>query len=230
MFCESDAGIDSAGRLRLFTQELGDRHHGVSASAPAGLLPPVRFRLWLNGREAADRGTMHVAESRVELRGAMDDGVGAYDSEVSLTVSQGSQRMAVSQGRGLRSIKLELLSGLYRATATAHGDTLLSTAFDVRLPLALGAVYSYPNPMRDRTAFLFSLTQPAAVTVDVYTVAGRRSAALSGRFPEGSQALPWDGRDSGGRPVGNGVYLYRVVARAGDARAESVGKLIRLDR
>jgi hypothetical protein len=41
----------------------------------------------------------------------------------------------------------------------------------------------------------------------VFDVRGRQVAAVEG--PSGT-GLVWDGKDSAGKPVGSGVYLYRL--------------------
>ena len=44
------------------------------------------------------------------------------------------------------------------------------------------------------------------------------SAAPTGLFLTGQQALRWDGRDELGRPVANGVYFVELLAGAARAR------------
>lgn len=61
------------------------------------------------------------------------------------------------------------------------------------------------------------LNLPAStkVTVDIYDARGARVRQLhSGSMSSGSNALVWDGRDSGGRNASSGVYFVRVVAGA----------------
>ncbi|MBI5836179.1 MAG: T9SS type A sorting domain-containing protein [Candidatus Eisenbacteria bacterium] len=226
----SDAGSDSAGRPRLFRHELGHRHHGVSASAPAGLLPPGRFRLWVNGAEGSAAGpVLRLTGGEVELRGALEEPALSGDPEVEIRVFRGAAAVGRATGRSAVQLRLSLESGTYTAVACARGDTLGGARFQVELPLALRDVFNYPNPVRTATDFLFALTRSARVRVDVFTVAGRRVRGLEGDFGEGRQRLGWDGRDATGEPVARGVYFYRVTARSGSESAETIGKLVRLD-
>jgi hypothetical protein len=226
---QSEAGSDSAGCPRLFTHELGNRHHGANTSATAGLLPPMHFRIWLNGLPAPGAGTpVRVTASDVEVRGALDTAAPDSPVEASLVVSRGSTAVGRASGSDALRLQLHLDSGSYTAAVLVRGDTLGCARFVVEPELALRDVYNYPNPARAETDFLFHLSRPARVAVDVYTVAGRRVRSLEGDFGEGRQRLAWDGRDAGGRPAANGVYLYRMVARSGGERSQFIGKLIRL--
>jgi carboxypeptidase T len=60
-----------------------------------------------------------------------------------------------------------------------------------------------------------NLPSSARVTVDIYDARGARVRQLhTGTMSSGSNALVWDGRDSGGRSASSGVYFVRVVAGA----------------
>ena len=73
---------------------------------------------------------------------------------------------------------------------------------------------SGPNPFQDRTSLSFALLRSSTVEVSIHEAGGRRVRALqpaAARAP-GSYELSWNGRDAGGRPVGAGIYWWRVVA------------------
>jgi len=60
-----------------------------------------------------------------------------------------------------------------------------------------------------------NLPASAKVTVDIYDARGARVRQLhTGTMSSGSNALVWDGRDSGGRSASSGVYFVRVIAGA----------------
>jgi len=70
-----------------------------------------------------------------------------------------------------------------------------------------------PNPFRRSTAIEFSLPQAGPCAVEVFNPQGERVRTLErGYRPAGDHRLEWDGRDAGGRPVGSGIYFYRIVA------------------
>jgi hypothetical protein len=71
-----------------------------------------------------------------------------------------------------------------------------------------------PNPARG--AVVFSRRSPAAVTLDLFDLAGRRLVSLAPEPGAGWVRWSWDGRDASGRPAGPGV----VFARARDGSAQ----------
>lgn len=86
-------------------------------------------------------------------------------------------------------------------------------------------VLTAPNPFTTSTGIGFALDAPAPVRVEVFTVSGRRVAALAdAAFPAGAHRVFWNGRDDGGRSVGAGVYLLRVVA----GRESATTRIVRL--
>ncbi len=70
-----------------------------------------------------------------------------------------------------------------------------------------------PNPFSAATVIDFDLAQRAEAQVEIFDVAGRRVRVLrTGSLPPGSHSVTWDRRDSGGRAVAPGIYLYRLQA------------------
>jgi hypothetical protein len=90
---------------------------------------------------------------------------------------------------------------------------------------------NYPNPFRDQTSFVFTLTQPAQVTIKIYTVSGKLIRALIPAETDGHagyNVVEWDGMDGRGDPLSNGAYIYKVIARQGDRQVEKVEKMVRM--
>jgi len=80
--------------------------------------------------------------------------------------------------------------------------------------LTLAHVLNYPNPFKSSTVLTFTVDRPVDYKIKIFTVDGRRIWDYRGRASDAgieSKAV-WDGRDSAGRQVGNGVYLYQVNA------------------
>ncbi|MCX7021737.1 MAG: FG-GAP-like repeat-containing protein [bacterium] len=88
-----------------------------------------------------------------------------------------------------------------------------------RLPNAPRRTYlqqSYPNPARASVTIAFGLSADGPVELTVYDLAGRRVATLlDGELTAGDRLVSWDCRDSAGRAVPSGVYLYRLVSDEG---------------
>ncbi len=92
----------------------------------------------------------------------------------------------------------------------------------------------YPNPMMDETTFYFTLVTPVdALSLDIYTLAGRKIRSLratnlsADSYPNSQLTLSWDGRDFAGDRVASGVYLYRsqTSTSAGNG-SEQFGKIV----
>jgi hypothetical protein len=115
----------------------------------------------------------------------------------------------------------------YNNSSTAETDFLVATM----TALSIQNVFNLPNPARSHTNFTFQQNQqaPVDVQIKVYSIAGRLLQMIE-RFgvPERFVNIPWDCRDRDGDPLGNGVYLYKVVARTSDGKysSEALGKLV----
>jgi len=92
-------------------------------------------------------------------------------------------------------------------SSTGVGDTPDETAVTT-----LGSLRPpYPNPTSGATTIAFEARRDLDLTVEVYSVAGRRIwtnrlAAAAGQ----TASLQWNGRDAAGRPASSGIYLVRV--------------------
>jgi hypothetical protein len=72
---------------------------------------------------------------------------------------------------------------------------------------------NHPNPFNPSTMIRFILAEPGEVRLDIYDAAGRRVRTLTdGHWPVGHHEIRWDGRDSDGRAVASGMYLYQLEA------------------
>ena len=82
------------------------------------------------------------------------------------------------------------------------------------VPAAAFLAQNAPNPFNPVTEIRFGLPAPAAVSLTVFDVAGRRvRRLLAGEYlPAGVHRVVWQGRTDDGRPVASGIYLYRVEA------------------
>jgi YVTN family beta-propeller protein len=69
-----------------------------------------------------------------------------------------------------------------------------------------------PNPFRAAVEVSFTLGRRGPVDLVVYDVLGREVRAVARRvqLEAGPQSLTWDGRDTGGREAGAGLYFVRL--------------------
>jgi hypothetical protein len=94
-------------------------------------------------------------------------------------------------------------------------------------PTAFSLGQAYPNPFNPSTQIDFTLPQESPARLVVYDVLGRTVRTLvraDEALPAGFYSINWDGRDQEGRPVGNGLYLYRLTA----GRDTQTGKMMLL--
>jgi hypothetical protein len=86
-------------------------------------------------------------------------------------------------------------------------------------------VIAFPNPFKDRTFFFFELTDPADVSVRVFTASGREVWRTQRQVDVPQQvSIRWDGVDFARDVLANGTYLYRVEARP---RTGSAGPVLK---
>ena len=102
-----------------------------------------------------------------------------------------------------------------------NGPAIKAVSFQVTSELRLENVLNYPNPMASETDFTFLLSRPSEVVIRIYTIAGRLIRVIEKRSGRaGYNQIHWDGRDSQGRVIANGTYLYTVTADDGLGRVK----------
>ncbi len=71
----------------------------------------------------------------------------------------------------------------------------------------------YPNPVPRWTAISYRIFSAAFVSLKIYDATGRFVRTLVGAYQQPDYySVRWDGKDSFGRDVASGVYIYRLVA------------------
>jgi hypothetical protein len=90
-----------------------------------------------------------------------------------------------------------------------------------KIPGAFHLTQNYPNPFSEEVAFghphtmiNFSLPEAGGVTINIFNENGQLVRELiSGQYVRGSYQVNWNGRDTAGRAVAAGIYLYRLVVK-----------------
>ena len=94
-------------------------------------------------------------------------------------------------------------------------------------------LFPIPNPFSNSTYISFKLlgsNNPDEVAIKIYTVAGRLIKTLKIENPKiGFQKIFWDGKDSDGDEIGNGVYLFSVICKTDNDDSVAFGKLVKLN-
>jgi hypothetical protein len=80
-------------------------------------------------------------------------------------------------------------------------------------PALFSLAQNYPNPFNPTTVIQFSLPRSSDVRIDVFNVVGQKVRSLfAAQAPGGLTTLQFDGRDTQGRNLPSGVYIYRMTA------------------
>ena len=102
--------------------------------------------------------------------------------------------------------------------AFQQGIANLQQLLALLIPEETALLPNYPNPFNPETWIPYQLSEPAEVTLTIYTVNGAEVRTLTlGLMPAGiyqsrSRAAYWDGRNNVGEPVASGVYFYTLKA------------------
>ena len=81
------------------------------------------------------------------------------------------------------------------------------------MPITFVLHQNFPNPFNPITTLRYDLPSDALVTLSIYDMLGREITQLVNTTQEaGFKSVQWDAKDSMGRPVSAGVYLYQIQA------------------
>ena len=88
----------------------------------------------------------------------------------------------------------------------------------VEVPEETNLLPNYPNPFNPETWIPYQLSNPADVTVRIYSINGSLVRHLplgyqgAGMYRGRSRAAYWDGKNAVGEPVASGIYFYTLSA------------------
>ncbi|MCK4358828.1 MAG: T9SS type A sorting domain-containing protein, partial [Candidatus Cloacimonetes bacterium] len=69
----------------------------------------------------------------------------------------------------------------------------------------------YPNPFSKSNYISFTLTKPQKVVIEVFNIKGQKIIdIISSYLQPGDYKEIWNGFDSNGNQVANGIYLYKI--------------------
>ena len=84
----------------------------------------------------------------------------------------------------------------------------------VPVPKIYKLAQSYPNPFNPTTTIRYQLPEECHVVLNVYNILGQLVKTLVDESkPAGWYSVHWDGKDSSGKPVASGIYLYQIQAK-----------------
>ncbi|MFX0140006.1 MAG: type IX secretion system sortase PorU, partial [Candidatus Hodarchaeota archaeon] len=122
---------------------------------------------------------------------------------------------------------------IVKAWDNSNNSSEVNTEFKVVFSdkLVLKNVLNYPNPFFNSTEFTFWTNQLCEASIKIYTVSGRLIRKIDHLFANnGFNHVYWDGNDEDGNPIANGVYLFKICAKAqyegNTISAEAIEKLM----
>lgn len=236
---------DVQGRPQFFAARLqadepveilgsGDRQPPIIEISAVDALGEVRAEDYLSANPTfritiLDSTGVDEHATSIDLRGSGDGGIQTVQlpsSAITDAVSS-SLSYAFSYQPEATLVDDEYVLTVTTSDRVGNGPSTKMLAFRVESDLAIERVLNYPNPMAGPTAFTFVLSQPADVTVRVFTLAGRLIRVLDAPPSRpGYNQIQWDGLDSDGRRPANGTYLYTVTAETADSKVRVKEKLI----
>ena len=87
-----------------------------------------------------------------------------------------------------------------------------------QLPTVTILQQNYPNPFNPKTTIAFSISSYAEnVNLSIYNLKGQLVKTLKNSAAEtGNYQLVWNGKDTNGRNVASGIYMYKLIVDGGD--------------
>ncbi len=108
------------------------------------------------------------------------------------------------------------------ASGNVAGNFDYQIRFEVITEKSISNLLNYPNPFSTSTQFVYTLTgsePPAEFKIQIFTAAGTIVREIFqeelGELKIGTHRTEysWDGTDTYGDPLANGIYLYRIIAK-----------------
>jgi hypothetical protein len=178
-----------------------------------------------NGINSSANSIGHRLEAWIDGSTKSIDLTDSYKGDVD-SYQQGKAEYQLSGlTQGSHSIKVRAWD-VYNNSSTAELYFVVAASDG----LSIQQLYNFPNPVSTTTSFTFQHNQllPIDVTIQIYTVSGRRVHTIE-RFGIGERfvKIDWNRRDSDGDEIGNGIYFYKVIAKTIDGKftSEAIGKL-----
>jgi hypothetical protein len=180
-----------------------------------------------------------LAENALVLRLYNEDLGQLVDGPIELAAGFTYDEGSSSSGRVSYALPTDLSTeertNAYRVEVSASDNFSNRTAAELSFravasgELKLSDVINYPNPFSSSTTFGFRVMKEADVVLKIFTVGGRQVRTLRTPAVNGWGQLVWDGTDTAGDPVSNGVYIYKVTATSTADRGEKadfIGKAV----
>ena len=119
------------------------------------------------------------------------------------------------------------------ASGNASGEEPYEVSFQVKSDTEITFNGVYPNPSSVGFFFNFELTGntlPQEFTLEIFSSTGQLVSRFGiedvQKFYIGTNEIIWNGVDASGKPLTNGIYLYRLRVKVEDRDLNETGKLV----
>jgi len=150
--------------------------------------------------------TYHYSDSLTFTPANLATGINVASVELAPSFPQDGEYLLIVSGKD--------------AQGNPAGNFQYKVAFDIINKSMISNLLNYPNPFTTSTAFVFTLTgsqTPQNMRIEILTITGKVVREITpeelGPIHVGVNItqFKWDGTDTYGQRLGNGVYLYRVL-------------------
>ena len=228
---DSLSGTDASGQYNNFY--LG----GSSSSAVVDQTPP-KISLFLNdssfrsGDRIGKESILHAwftDESGMNItRNGPGEGIKAsLDGETTFLLNDYYMSAPDDYRRGYLQFPLAGLSpGVHTLTLTGRDTYNNMAKAEIKFIVSdekefdIYRLYNFPNPFRDKTAFVVEHSRPGESIQAILSVYDVKGTLLFSHQSEVNKSLPsiklhdWDGKINGGQKLPRGVYLFKVLLRS----------------
>ena len=92
--------------------------------------------------------------------------------------------------------------------------------------LKIHNIYNFPNPFSDFTQFTFELSKTSDIEISIYSLGGKKIFSVEKlNAPRGFNIINWNGQNSFGDALANGVYIYHIKASNENEKTSSLGRI-----
>ena len=95
------------------------------------------------------------------------------------------------------------------------------------IPESFALFQNFPNPFNSVTTIQYNVPEESRVNLRIYNLLGEEVKKLVDKNkPAGTYSVQWDGRDSYGRRVSSGIYIYKIEAVNSSGKFVKTKKLV----
>jgi len=117
----------------------------------------------------------------------------------------------------LRFIGDEILLDHFCISLALDSTSIVKPETGTDIPNEFALFQNYSNPFYTTTTLRYQLSRESWVSLNIYNLQGQLIRVLvADRVKGGTGTATWDGRDTFGYSVANGVYLYRLLINNGE--------------